>query len=304
MVKQNIPVMGDRTAIRPQDSQADIAIKKRRKRRQFVLNGLLHIILITLGTSMIIPLLWMVSTSLKQPVAVFDFPPQWVPRPIVWENYITAWNSMPFARFYFNSIFIGVVVTLGQVTTSAMAAYAFARLKFPLRDKLFFGYLATMMIPGSVTMIPVFILIKMLGLVDTYAALILPGFFSAYGTFMLRQFFMSIPTELEEAAKLDGCSFWGIFVNVILPLSKPGLATLVTFTFMGSWGNFTWPMIVTNSEEMKTLPIGLLSFQGMYNTDWTLLMAGSLIVLVPVIIVFLIGQRHFVEGIQMGAIKG
>jgi multiple sugar transport system permease protein len=211
---------------------------------------------------------------------------------------------MPFARFYFNSLFVGTVVTIGQVLTSAMAAYAFARLNFPFRDKLFFGYLATMMIPGSVTMIPVFILFKLLGLVDTYSALILPGFFSAYGTFMLRQFFMSIPKELEEAAKLDGCSLWGIFINVILPLSKPGLATLTTFTFMGSWGNFMWPMIVTNSEEIKTLPIGLLSFQGMYNTDWTLLMAGSLIVLIPVIIVFLLGQRHFVEGIQMGAIKG
>lgn len=283
---------------------ADIAIKKRRKRKEFTIKALLHVVLITMGISMVIPLLWMVSTSLKQPVAVFDFPPQWIPRPVVWENYVTAWNSMPFARFYFNSIFVGTVVTVGQVLTSAMAAYAFARLNFPFREKLFFGYLATMMIPGSVTMIPVFILFKLLHLVDTYSALILPGFFSAYGTFMLRQFFMSIPKELEEAAKLDGCSLWGIFVNVILPLSKPGLATLTTFTFMGSWGNFMWPMIVTNSEEIKTLPIGLLSFQGMYNTDWTLLMAGSLIVLIPVIIVFLLGQRHFVEGIQMGAIKG
>lgn len=294
----------DRVANRLASDAVDIAIKKRRKRKEFTVKALLHVVLITMGISMVIPLLWMVSTSLKQPVAVFDFPPQWIPRPIIWENYVTAWNSMPFARFYFNSIFVGVVVTLGQVLTSSMAAYGFARLNFPFRDKLFFGYLATMMIPGSVTMIPVFILFKLLGLVDTYTALILPGFFSAYGTFMLRQFFMSIPKELEEAAKLDGCSLWGIFINVILPLSKPGLATLTTFTFMGSWGNFMWPMIVTNSEEIKTLPIGLLSFQGMYNTDWTLLMAGSLIVLVPVIVVFLLGQRHFVEGIQMGAIKG
>ncbi len=297
-------IIENKTANLRASDAADLAIKKRRKRKEFTIKALLHAVLITMGISMVIPLLWMVSTSLKQPVAVFDFPPQWIPRPIVWENYVTAWNSMPFARFYFNSLFVGTVVTVGQVLTSAMAAYAFARLNFPFRDKLFFGYLATMMIPGSVTMIPVFILFKLLGLVDTYSALILPGFFSAYGTFMLRQFFMSIPKELEEAAKLDGCSLWGIFINVILPLSKPGLATLTTFTFMGSWGNFMWPMIVTNSEEIKTLPIGLLSFQGMYNTDWTLLMAGSLIVLIPVIIVFLLGQRHFVEGIQMGAIKG
>lgn len=246
----------------------------------------------------------MVSTSLKDAGSVFAYPPKWLPNPVMWENYVSAWNAMPFARFFLNSIFISMLVTVGQVATSSMAAYAFARLKFPGRDRIFFGYLATMMIPGSVTMIPTFILVKMLGLIDTYTALILPGLFSAYGTFMLRQFFMSLPKDLEEAAKLDGCSLWGIFWNVILPLSRPGLATLTTFTFMGIWGDFLWPLIVTNSQEMKTLPIGLLSFQGMYNTDWSLLMASSLIVLIPVIVVFLSNQRHFVEGIQMGAVKG
>lgn len=253
---------------------------------------------------MVLPFLWMLSTSLKESSLVFTFPPQWIPKPLVWENYSNAWNAIPFGRFYLNSIVVGVAVTAGQVFTSALSAYAFARLTFPGRDKLFFGYLATMMIPGSVTMIPTFILLKMMGLIDTYTALILPGMFSAMGTFLLRQFFMSLPKDLEEAAKIDGCTLFGIFWRIIVPLSKPALATLTTFTFMGSWNNFMWPLIVTNSMELKTLPIGLASFQDQYTTDWTLLMAGSIIALIPVLVVFIFNQRYFVEGIQLGAIKG
>lgn len=292
------------TSIELQASDRYSQSKRRKLGREITIKSLTYIALAFVGFTMVIPLLWMLSTSLKDSGSVFQFPPQWIPRPALWRNYIEAWNAMPFGRFYLNSIFVGTVVTLGQVVTSSMAAYAFARLKFPGRDKLFFGYLATMMIPGSVTMIPVFILVKMIGLVDTYTALILPGFFSAFGTFMLRQFFMSLPRELEEAAKIDGCSLFGIYWRIILPLSKPALATLTTLTFMGSWNNFMWPLIITNSTEMKTLPIGLQSFQGQYETNWTLLMAGSLIVLIPVIVVFLANQKFFVEGIQLGAIKG
>ena len=267
-------------------------------------NTVLYIILGVVGFTMVIPLLWMISVSLKAQSEVFAINFTWIPSPARWQNYVNAWASAPFARFYFNSVYIAIFTTAGQVLTSAMAAYAFARLNFKGRDNLFFAYLATMMIPGSVTMIPVFILIKMLHLVDTYTALILPGMFSAFGTFMLRQFFMGLPKELEEAAKIDGCSLFGIFWRIILPLSKPALATITTLTFMGSWGNFMWPLIVTTSEEMKTLPIGLLSFQGMFGTDWTLLMAASVIVLLPVILVFVFNQRYFIEGIQMGAVKG
>ena len=278
--------------------------KKKRTILTAVAKVLTYFILSVIGASMLIPLLWMVSTSLKEPGVVFTFPPQWIPKPALWENYVNAWNAIPFGRFYFNSLFVAVLTTFGQVFTSALAAYAFARLRFPGRDKLFLGYLATMMVPGSVTMIPVFILCKMLGLIDTYTVLILPGIFSAYGTFLLRQFFMTLPRELEDAAKIDGCSLFGIFLRVTLPLSKPALATLTTFTFMGSWGSYMWPLIVTNSMEMRTLPVGLAAFQGLYNTDWTLLMAGSVISVVPVIVVFLLNQRFFVEGIQLGAIKG
>jgi multiple sugar transport system permease protein len=209
-----------------------------------------------------------------------------------------------FTAFYLNSVLVAVCVTLGQVFTSSLAAYAFARLHFPGRDRLFLGYLGTLMVPSVVTMIPVFILLRQMHLVDTYAALILPAMFSAYGTFMLRQFFVTLPTELEDAACLDGCGKWGIYTNVILPLSKPALATLTTFVFLGNWNSFMWPLIVISSPEKKTLPLGLYAFMGQYGTEWTLLMAGSLMVLLPVLVVFLLGQRYFVKGIVMSGIKG
>lgn len=269
-----------------------------------VVHGILYIVLSLVGISMLIPFFWMLSTSLKPLAQVFVLPPQWIPEPFMWQNYVDAWTRVPFATWYLNSAFVAIVVTAGQVFTSALAAYAFSRLHFPGRDKLFFAYLATMMIPGSVTMIPVFILCKTLGMVDTYAGLIIPGMFSAYGTFLLRQFFMGLPTELEDAAKIDGCSLFGIFRQVIVPLSKPALATLTTFTFMGSWGSFLWPLIMTNSIEMKTLPVGLFAFMGMYNCAWTMLMAGSVMATIPVLLVFLFNQRFFVAGIQLGAVKG
>ncbi len=295
---------------------------------------LIYAFLISLGITMILPFLWMLSTSLKESSEVFNFPPQWIPSPILFINYVKAWVAVPFGRGYINSLLVTLASTFGQVFTSSLAAYAFARLKFPGRDKLFFAYIATMMVPGAVTMIPVFILLKKLPEflnsifspvnswwtsdmflfgkwfigkpigIDSYFALIAPALFTAYGTFMLRQFFMGIPRDLEDAAKIDGCSLFGIYLKVILPLSKPALSALITFTFMGSWKSFIWPLIVTNSIELKTLPIMLQSFQGSYNTEWNLLMAGSLIMLLPIILVFIFNQKFFVQGIQLGAIKG
>jgi multiple sugar transport system permease protein len=246
------------------------------------------------------------------------------------ENYPEAWKAYPFVSFwraYANTLVVAGLVTLGQVVTSALAAFAFARLRFPGRDVLFFGYLATMMIPGAVTMIPTFALLKNLPLVldslfhttyfsrelvlgghvigiDSYFALIAPRCFSAYGTFMLRQFFLGIPKELEEAATIDGCGSLGVLRHVVLPLSKPALATLAIFTFMWAWGDFLWPLIVTNSDEIKTLPLLLQSFQGQHATRWNYLMAASATALVPMLIVFLAGQRYFIEGIKLGAVKG
>ncbi|MFA5143662.1 MAG: carbohydrate ABC transporter permease [Candidatus Omnitrophota bacterium] len=270
----------------------------------------MYLFLIAGGITMVLPFLWMVSTSLKSNNSIFAFDMtsiQWVPRPVYWQNYFDVWKVVPFARFYINSIFVCVVVTFGQVATSALAAYAFARLKFPGRDKLFFAYLATMMIPGSVTMIPVFTMMSVFGWIDSYKALIIPAIFSAYGTFLLRQFFMTLPRDLEDAAKIDGCSLWGIFWRVILPLSHTALATLTIFVSLGNWVSFMWPLLVTNSIEKKTLPIGLAYFQELYQyaqPEWGLLMAGSLITMVPIIIIFLFNQRFFIEGIKLTGMKG
>ena len=249
-----------------------------------------------------------------------------------WQNYPEAWNKLPFDRAYVNTLIMSVTITLGQLVTCSLAAFAFARLRFPGRDKLFLGYLATMMIPGAVTLIPVYVLfMKMpewlnyvfgttwferdlyfLGqwyvgrLVggNSYFALIAPGLFSAYGTFMLRQFFMGLPKELEDAARIDGCGNLRIYWHVTLPLSKVALATLATFTFMGTWKAFMWPLIICNREEMLPLQVLLQRFNGQYGAEYTLLMAGSIIVLTPLLIVFLLGQRYFVKGIQLGGVKG
>jgi multiple sugar transport system permease protein len=269
-----------------------------------------YALLILGGVTMVLPFLWMLSTSLKTYSSVFVFnisDIQWIPKPFYFRNYVDVWKVVPFAKFYLNSVFVCVAVTFGQVATSALAAYAFARLKFPGRDKIFFAYLATMMIPGSVTIIPVFALMRQLGWIDTYKALIIPAIFSAYGTFLLRQFFMTIPRDLEDAAKIDGCSLWGIFRQVILPLSKTAIATLTIFVSLGNWVSFMWPLLVTNSIEKRTLPIGLAYFQELYQyaqPDWGLLMAGSLVTMVPVIILFLFNQRFFVEGIKLTGMKG
>lgn len=283
-------------------------IKRRHRQRQLIKKVGAYAFLTAGAVTMVGPFLWMVATSLKNPGDVFSYSKswwqEWIPTKFVWQNYTKAWHVVPFAKFYLNSIFVSLSITLGQVATSAMAAYAFARLHFPGRDRLFFAYLATMMVPGAVTMIPVFILLQKFGWVDTFKAMILPSMFTAYGTFMLRQFFMTLPRDLEDAAKIDGCSYIGIFWRIILPLSHPALATLTTFTFMGSWMSFMWPLIVMNTHEKFTLPIGLAYFQSLHGTDWTLLMAGSIMMILPILAVFIFNQRFFVEGIKLSGIKG
>ena len=233
-----------------------------------------------------------------------------LPEPLVartWQRWTysfrKAWQSMPFGRFYLNSLFVSLAITLGQVLTCSLAAYAFARLRWPGRDRFFLAYLATMMIPAAVTIVPTFVLMKILGWFDTYQALILPMLFSAYGTFMLRQFFMSLPRDLEDAARIDGCGKLRVWLHVILPLSKPALATLATFTFLASWSAFQWPLFATQSMHMKVLPIGLSAFQDKFSVEYNLLMAASLMVMVPTLIVFLFNQRFFTRGIQLSGMK-
>lgn len=249
-----------------------------------------------------------------------------------WDNYPTTWGKLPFGRSYINTVFMALTVTAGQLLTCSLAAFAFARLRFPFRDKLFFGYLATMMIPGAVTLIPVYVLfVKMPELLNwafatewfshdlyflgkyyvgrllggnSYFALIAPGLFSAYGTFMLRQFFMNLPRDLEDAARIDGCGNLRVYWHVTLPLSKVALATLGTFTFMGAWKAFMWPLIIINREELVPLQVLLQRFRGQYENEYTLLMAGSIIVLAPILLAFLFGQKYFIKGIQLGGVKG
>ncbi len=263
-----------------------------------------HALLAAGALTMIVPFLWMVSTSLKPLEQVFVYPPQWVPRPIMWINYANLLERVPFDAYLFNSAKIATSVALGQLLTCSLAGYAFARLRFPGRDLLFLGYLATMMIPGQVTMIPLFIIMRELHWIDTHYALIVPGLTSAFGTFLMRQFFLTFPADLEDAAKLDGCNPFGIYWRVLLPLSRPVLATLGVTTLMGVWNDLLWPLIMINTESKRTLTLGLATLRGQYHTNWPLLMAGSVMMLLPILILFLMAQKYFVQGISLTGMKG
>jgi multiple sugar transport system permease protein len=235
---------------------------------------------------------------------VFVYPPEWLPNPVIWSNYADVVRIMPFLRYALNTAFVAGSVTFLQLAVSSLAAYAFARLHFPGRDRLFLAYLATLMVPGQVTLIPNFLIIKYLGWIDTYQALIIPQVFSAFGTFLLRQFFLTIPRELEDAARIDGAGAFGIYRQIILPLSGPALATLAVFTFTAQWNNFLWPLIVINDAQMRTLTVGLRALVGQYTVQYQLLMAGSVISLVPILVVFLFAQRAFVRGIALTGLGG
>lgn len=252
---------------------------------------------------MIFPFLWMISTSLKTDGATMVIPPQLIPEDISLDNYKKVAEVFPIGKFFFNSMLVAVVSTFGQLATASMAAYAFARLSFKGRDILFLLYLATLMVPSQVTMIPQFILVSNFGWLDTYQGLIVPGIFTAFGTFLLRQHFLTIPKSLEEAAFMDGASHFRVFWQVILPLSKSALATLGIFSFMQSWNNFLWPLIIINDKNMMTLPLGLSNLQGRWTTDWNLVMAGVVISVIPIIIVYIFAQKHFVKGITLSGLK-
>jgi multiple sugar transport system permease protein len=290
-----------------------------------------YLALTAVGTTMLLPLLLMFAVSVMPPEEAMK---NLVPRHPTLRNYAEVFRAVPLGRGYVNSLLVTALITLGQVVTSSLAAFAFARLRFPGRDKLFFCYLATMMIPASVIMIPVFMIniylpkvlneafsptamwfsaelyllreyyVGRLFGIDSFFALIAPALFTAWGTFMLRQFFLSLPKDLEDAARIDGCGVFGIYRHVVVPLSKPALATLAIYTFMGSWKAFLWPLIITERTEMRTLPVMLQLLKGEVATDWGALMAGMVVGLVPTLAVFIAGQRFFVKGIQLGAIKG
>lgn len=284
----------------------DLIDRTPQRRRRGLTPGTLalHALLIAGSVIMLLPFAWMLSTSLKVPAETFTYPPVWIPSTIAWSNYARTVTAMPFGRFYLNSLVVTICVTVLQILTSSLAAFAFARLRFRGREALFLLYLATLMIPFQITMIPNFILVRTLGWYDTYQALILPPAFSAFSTFLLRQYFRGIPLDLDEAARIDGAGSFRIWWSVVLPLSGPVLAALAIFVSLNSWNDFLWPLIVTNSQSMRTLPVGLSSFQGQYKTDWNLLMAGSVIAMLPVLLVYIVGQRWFIRGITLSGIGG
>lgn len=274
--------------------------------RRWLGDGLAWVALTLLGVFWMVPFLWMVSTSFKGLDEVYAFPPRFLPEVLRWSNYVEAWQAVPFSRFFFNSLFVAAATTVAVVLTSSMAGYSFARLRYPGRDLLFLAYLGTIMIPFPVLIIPLFILMRQLGLVDTLAGLILPAAFTAWGTFLMRQFMLSIPREIEEAARMDGASFWRIYAQIIMPLSRPVVATLGIFTFLGSWNDFLWPLIMISSVDSKTLPLGLTMFQSQIpiKTPWQLVMAAATFSVLPVLIVFVLGQKYYVRGIATTGLKG
>lgn len=262
--------------------------------------------LLTIGAvSMLMPFLWMLATSLMTQKQIFSYPPELIPSPLHIQNYSEVAKSIPVAAYFLNSAVVAVITTIGQLIIASMAGYAFARLSFKYREPLFLLFLATTMIPAQVNIVPLFFIMRELGWIDTYQALIVPGLFGGFGIFLMRQWFKTLPAGLEEAAKIDGCNPLQTFYKVALPLALPALATLGIFTFILTWNSFMWPLIVTNSDSMRTLPVGLAIFKGSFRetTEWGQLMACAVISVIPVIGVFLLGQKYFIKGITMGGMK-
>lgn len=297
-------------------TQLDASYKRRRSPQEtgrLITSAGLHIVLTALALTMVLPFAWMVLTSLK-PLEEVGLE-SWIPSVFMWENYAVLFGLGPaaddiqyqgiaYGRWYANSLFVAGSVTFLQVLTSSLAAFSFSRLQWQGRDKVFLLYLSTMMLPGLVMMIPNYQIMISLGLVDTYWGLIIPAAFSAFGTFLLRQFMLTIPASLDEAAEIDGASKWRLFIDVILPLSRPGLITLTIFTFIGNYQSFFWPLVMLKSTHRYTLPVGLLFFDSSQGQQTNVLMAAITLSVLPMIVLFVVLQKYLVKGIQLGAVKG
>jgi multiple sugar transport system permease protein len=293
------------TTVSTQDQKTVIRKKLSFSQRETITNSVYHFVLIILSLICLFPFYWMVATSFKTEFESFQFPPTFYPHEFIMDNYLDITNGLPFGKFFQNSIKISFFVVFGSLITSSLAAYSFARLNFPGKDKLFTIVLVTMMVPGIVTIIPLYIIVFNLNWVNTHYPLIIPGMLgSAYGTFLLRQFMLSLPAELEDAARIDGCNSLQIYRLIALPLMKPALATLGVFTFMGVWNDFFGPIIFLDSVEMFTVQLGANLARGQWYTSQPRLMAGSVIITLPVLLVFIFLQRYFVRGIALTGIKG
>lgn len=266
---------------------------------------LVHIILLLGAITMMFPMIWMLLTSIKSQGEFYLYPPKLLPEVVRLANYSEAWNSGPWKLYFLNSIIYSAAHIVGQVGTAYMAAYAFARLRFSGRDALFLSLLATMMIPGQVTIISLYLLLSNLGWVDTYRGLLVPGLASVFGIFMLRQFLLGVPAEIEEAAKIDGAGRIYIMIRIVSPLIKPAVISLVIFILLGTWNDFFWPLIVTSSPSMRTVQTGLAMFRDQYGTvNLGVIMAASIIVMMPIVIAYIFAQKQFIEGIATSGLKG
>lgn len=274
------------------------------KKSSIVGKVIIYALLILLAFTMLVPFVWMLSASLKLNKDVFAFPMKWIPETFHWENYQTIWTKIPMATFVLNTFKLTIIVTFLQVLTSSFAAYAFSKLRFKGRNILFLGYIGTIAVPWQAYMVPQFMMMREFHLNNTHLAIICLQAFSAFGVFLMKQFYEGIPDELCEAARIDGLSEYGIYRRIMLPLSLPAISTLVIFTFVTTWNDFLGPLIYLNSTDLKTIQLGLRMFITQYSSDYNLIMAASVVSLIPVLIVFLALQKYFVQGVASSGLKG
>jgi multiple sugar transport system permease protein len=296
----------DTTAVLPETRRvaSEIVVPRRRAHIRYDLIAA-WIVLLAGAIVMMFPIFWLVTTSLKTKKQIFRFPPVWIPDPIRWQNYTDALRAQPFDRYAMNTLIITVASIVGVLASSSLVAYAFARLRFPGRDILFFLILSELMLPQTVTLIPRYIEFKQFGWIDTWWPLIVPNYFgNAFFIFLLRQFFRTIPRDLSDAAKVDGASEFRIFWQIILPLSRPALTVVAIFTFLYNWNDYLEPLIYITSEEKYTVSLGLANFRDQLSTEWGMLMAGSVMAIVPVIVLFFAAQRYFIRGVVLSGLKG
>lgn len=269
-----------------------------------ITRALLYATMIVAAVAILIPFLWMVSSSLKRNNEVFTIPIQWIPEDFQWQNFADIWSQAPMATYIRNTVFLSFVITFLQVLTGSFAAYGFAKVRFPGRDALFVAYIATIAVPWQAYMIPQYIIMQKAGLTDTFLSLILLQAFGAFGVFLMRQYYLTIPDELCEAARVDGLNEYGIWARVVLPLSKPALASLALLTFVNTWNDFMGPFIYLTSNELWTIQLGLRSFVGQFDADYAMIMTGSVLSVLPILVIFLLGQRYFIQGIATSGMKG
>ena len=281
-----------------------ISMRRRTRLRSVAVQAFRHLVLIAASLVIGLPFIWMITTAIKSPAEVYLFPPVWWPSEIRWDNFVTAWNTAPFARFYYNSIVTATAGVVLEVSIAALSAYAFARIRFRFRNTLFFVMLAAMMIPGQIALIPNYVILSHLGWINRYAGIVIPHVSSVFGAFLLRQSFLSIHQSLYDAAEIDGMGHLRTLAHIALPLARPVLATLTLYLFIAKWNSYLWPLIVTNTQNKRTLPVGLAMIrQAEYEIGPEHLMAASLFVLVPVLVVFFLAQKQLIEGIATGAVK-